>query len=52
MVNWLREREIDRLSDLLEDGEISDDEYFQMIDEWDEGYAAAQESLWEMENDR
>lgn len=47
-----REREIDRLNDMLEEGEISEDEFFQMIEEWDEGYAAAQEALWEMRNDR
>lgn len=51
-MNWLRMREIDRLNGLLEDGEISEDEFFQMLEEWDEGYAAEQESYWEMENDR
>lgn len=52
MMTWQREREIDKLNDLLDDGEISEDEYFAMVQELDDGYVAAQESLWEMRNDR
>lgn len=52
MVNWLREKEIDRLNEMLEDGEIDVYEFEKMLAEWDEGYDAAQEALWELRYDR
>ena len=49
---WQRERELDRLMELLEDGEIDEYEFEKMLEEWEEGYDAAQESLWEIRTDR
>lgn len=52
MDEWLRNREIEKLDALLEYGEIDEYRYSDMLAEWEEGYEAAQEALWEMGSDR
>lgn len=51
-MDFNRMRYVTELDRLYEDGEITEEEYYEKLAEWDEGYEAAQEQRWEMGCDR
>lgn len=52
MEEWLRNREIDRLGRLVENGELTPEEAVEEMEEWEDGYALSQEELREARCDR
>lgn len=52
MKEWMRHRKQLELEEMIEEGEIDELDYKELMEEWEDGWDEEQYSIWEAKNDR